>query len=213
MEDVVGMRAQRRVIWLGLAVAAAMPRPARADAPAPEVTERVQRRFVEKAGRIELVLGFSYLERSDFYRHPGAQASASYWLREPLALELAAAVYASVDTDELAQVERETGLVPDSRRERATLQAGARYCFGYGKMLIRRGVVHFDPQLYLRAGVHFAEGNVGPMTEIGAALAARPGPRWVVRLDLGLTLQGERRSAGWEPVLGFAPVLSLGALL
>src|SRR5437867_2973390 len=82
--------------------------------PVPNVAARVERRAIEKAGRVEVAAGATYLVRGDFYRNPGAVVSVGYWLREPLALELEAGLYAAVESDEAAAVRLRTGFLPDS---------------------------------------------------------------------------------------------------
>ena len=213
------MRAQPRALIalgaLAAALGAAGPRPARAAcavAPGPEVPARVERRMVEKAGRIELSLGGAYLLRGDFYRNPGLQMTLGYWVREPLALELQVASYFASESDEARAVREETGFLPDSRRERATVALGARWSFAYGKALLGSRVLRFDPQLFAHAGVHFTDGQPGPLGDFGFALAAWPTGRVRLALDLGLVVEGERRSS-WVAVLGLLPTLSLGVLL
>jgi hypothetical protein len=178
-----------------------------------EVTARVERRFVEKRGHFSPALGFVYLARGDYYRNPGAQLSLGYWWRESVALELQAAVFAAVEGQEIEEIRVQTGFLPDARRERAIFAVGPRFAFGYGKMLVGRRIIHFDPQLFAHVGTHVTENRgLGPMVDFGLGLAVRPTRRLEVRFDLALLIQAEERTR-WEAVLGFAPMLGLGALL
>jgi len=213
------MRAQPRAVAtrvLALALVLGAGTRARAeDKPQPPPVEvRVQNRFVEKAKRFEMAIGFAYLERDDFYRNPGGQFTLTYWLRESLALEAQLAGYDSVETFEARQVREQTGFLPDIRRERPAQRQGGRWSFGYGKVLLGRRVIHFDPQIFLHAGAHVTDdGGIWPLFDGGLALATRPLARMLVRLDLGLVLEGEQRSAGYVAVFGFQPVLAVGFLL
>ena len=190
-----------------------VPALARAEEPAaPVVDARVENRLVEKNGRLDVTAGAAYLMRDDFYRHPGLALGAGKWLREWVAVEVVGAIYASVETDELKQVRMDTGFVPDTRQERGALEAGGRISLAYGKILMGRHVLRFDPQWFLHAGIHFAEGTVGPMADTGLALALWPSAHVEVRLDLGVVYQREER-VDWVNILGFQPALSLGFLL
>jgi hypothetical protein len=106
----------------------------------------------------------------------------------------------------------QTGFLPDSRRERATVAAGGRWAFGYGKLLVRGKVIHFDPELAAHAGVHITDGSTGPLLDVGLGLGAWIGRHVEVRLDLPILFEGEERSS-WTFVLGFAPALGFGVLL
>ena len=89
--------------------------------------------------------------------------------------------------------------------------AGARWAPGYGKVLMmRRFVVHFDPQLVLHAGVARAERRWLPSFQGAFSLLTHW--RWGIKakVDLGMTVQGERRERGWVWTTGFAPFLGVG---
>jgi outer membrane beta-barrel protein len=186
---------------------------ARADEPAaPRVEGRVERPLIQRQGHLDLAASASYLIRDDFYRNPGVVVALGYWVREAIALEVQAGVYASYESDEARAVREQTGFVPDSLREGGTLAAGARWAFGYGKMLAFGRVIHLDPELSAHVGAHFASGTVGSLGDAGLGLGVWLAPRLRVRLDLPFVVESERRS-GWTMVVGFAPALGLGILL
>jgi hypothetical protein len=190
-----------------------VPALARAEEPpAPQIDARVENRLIEKDGHFDVTAGAAWLMRNDFYRHPGLALGAGKWLREWAAVEIVGAIYASVETDELKQVRMDTGFVPDSRPEKGALMGGGRVSIAYGKVLVGRHVLRFDPQWFLHGGVHFAQGSVGPMADTGLALALWPSSHFQVRLDLGFVYQREERTE-WVNIFGFQPALSLGFLL
>ncbi len=181
---------------------------------APIVTQRVDRRFVQKTGRAELSLGLGYLARGDFYQNVGLEGTFGYWLDESLALEAQAALYHAGDTDATDQVRRDLGFVPNAHREQSSVTVGGRWSIAYGKALVgQETVVHFDPQVFGHVGLHSAEDAIGPMADFGLALGARP-QRWLeLRLDVAIVLQAEERRDGWAPLLGFKPLVSVGFML
>ncbi len=181
---------------------------------APVVTQRVDRRFVQKTGHAQLSLGLAYLARGDFYRNVGLEGTFAYWLDEAFALEAQAALYNAGDTDATDQVRRDLGFVPNAHREQAIVTVGGRWSVAYGKALVGKdSIIHFDPQVFAHVGMHSAEDAIGPMADVGLALGARP-KRWLeLRLDFALVLQAEERRDGWAPILGYKPLLSVGFML
>jgi hypothetical protein len=179
---------------------------------------RIQRRFVEKKGRLATYVGFAYLGRSDFYRSPGVEVAGSYYLLESLAVDVRASYFFTYETDELVALSRTTGFVPDTRPSRMTLLAGGRWSFGYAKLKLGDlAVVHFEPQLFLYGGVHFTArpdwGDVGvwPIGEVGFGFLVHATRRVQARLDAGLTVGGEQRTS-YVAVVGGFPVLAVGVL-
>jgi len=178
---------------------------------------RIQRRFVEKKGRLAAYVGFAYLGRSDFYRSPGVEVAASYYWRESLAVDLRAAWLFSFPTDELRDLTRRTGFVPDSHPSVASILIGARYSVGYAKLRIANLLVlHFEPQVFLYAGVHitsgyFSQTAAGPLGEIGIGFLIHATPHLQARIDAGITVGGEQRSS-YVAVVGGYPVASVGVM-
>ena len=201
------------VVVLGALVGAA------SAAPAPDLVPatRIQRRFVEKRRRFAAYAGFVYLGRSDFYRSPGVEVAGSYYLFEPLALDLRAAWFFTSETDELRGVVQRTGYTPDSRPSQAAVLVGARYSLGYAKLrLTARRTLHFEPQAFLYGGVHVTRGAasptaVAPMFEVGLGFLVHATPRVQARLDAGLTIGSEERTST-VVVLGGYPRLSIGVM-
>lgn len=203
----------------GAAVAAlAVAGPARAEAPKdlqPEV--RVQRRFVEKRHRLALYVGFAYDGRADYYRSPGIEAAVSFYVAESLALDVRGAWFFASPTDELKDIERATGYVPDSHPPRAALLAGVRWSIGYAKIRLPFDyVLHFEPQAFLYGGIHVTAGDaagtlVAPLAEIGLGLLLHPTPHIQARLDAGVTVGGEQRTS-YVAVVGGYPVLAVGVM-
>lgn len=180
---------------------------------APVVVQRVDRRLVLKTGRPELSLGLAYFARGDFYQNVGLGGTFAYWLDEKRALELQGALYYAADTDAVVQVREDLGFVPSSQREEGTLTGGGRWSLAYGKALVGDTVIHFDPQAFAHVGLHATEGSIGPMLDGGVALAARPRPWLLLRVDLAVVLQAEERRDGWSVVLGLCPMFGAGVLL
>ena len=213
------MRAEAHIVVAALAALGAVAGGAHgAEVPAdvrPEV--RIQRRFVEKRHRIALYAGFAYIGRGDFYRSPGVELAASFYVLEALAIDVRGAWLISSPTSELNDVVNRTGLIADSRPEKATVMAGLRWSIGYAKIrLSEKHTLHFEPQLFLYGGVHVAGGSfagttVGPIGELGLGFLVFVTRRIQVRLDAGLTVEGEQRTH-YVAVLGGYPVLSLGVM-
>src|SRR5207247_9691563 len=94
---------------------------------------------------------------------------------------------------------------------------GLRWSMGYGKIrLSEQHTLHFEPQLFVYAGLHVAGGpfagtTVGPMGELGLGLLLFITRRIQARLDAGVTLEGEQRTH-YVAVVGGYPVVSLGAM-
>ncbi len=178
---------------------------------------RIQRRFVEKKGRFAAYAGFAYLGRADYYRSPGIEVAASYYLLEPLAIDLRGAYFFSYDSDELKDIITRTGYTPDSRRSRSSVLAGVRWSVGYAKIRITdRIVIHFEPQLFLYGGIHITGSDtdptkVAPLGEIGLGFLIAVTSRIEARIDAGLTVGGEQRTS-YVAVVGGFPVVSVGVL-
>jgi hypothetical protein len=212
---------QRAVIArasITLLLVAALAGSALADvAPDLKPETRIQRRFVEKKGRLAAYAGFAYLGRGDFYHSPGIEAAVSYYILESLAADLRGAYFFSYASDELKDVAARTGYVPDSHPSKASVLLGARLSIGYAKIRITSHlVVHFEPQLFLYGGIHVTPGLnsstlVAPMGEIGIGFLVYPTPHIQARIDAGLTVGGEQRTT-YVTVVGGFPVLSVGVL-
>ena len=194
----------------------AAPRSAIADpAPRPEAAVRVQQRFALKAKQVQIYGGFEYLSRGDFYNSPGLRIGATYYALESLGLEaLLAHDWSSLDAT-AERVESETGFIPDSHPPGWRAMVGARYSIGYGKLMVGGlgGVVHFEPQAFLHAGIHDNGGEIGPSTDAGLGFLVFLTPRFFARIDAAVTLDFESRSGTTIGVWGALPALSAGGTL
>jgi hypothetical protein len=181
-------------------------------APRPEAVVRVQQRFALKAKQLQIYGGFEYLSRGDFYNSPGLRVGATYYLLEPLGLEaLLAYDWSSLDATAV-QVRTETGFIPDSHPPGGRALVGARYSIGYGKLMVGGlgGVVHFEPQAFLHAGIHDNGGEIGPSTDAGLSFLVFLTSRVFVRVDAAVTLDFESRSGTTIGVWGALPALAAG---
>jgi outer membrane beta-barrel protein len=194
--------------------AAAEPPAIHEPAPRPQPAARVQARFAEKADRVLVFAGAEYLDRGDFYNCPGARVGATYYLRESLGLEVQLSHYWSSLNATAQQVAQMLGALPDSRPPTWLGLLGARYSFGYGKILVgRAAVIHFEPQLFVHGGLHDYGGDVQPSGDAGLGLLVFLTPRVFTRFDLAVTLDRESRSDQNVAVLGALPALTFGGVL
>jgi hypothetical protein len=194
---------------------AAPPGAIQEPAPRPEAAVRIQQRFALKANQTQIYAGFEYLSRGDFYNSPGLRIGATYYLREPLGLELLVAHdWSSLDST-AEQVKTDTGLLPDSHPPGWRAMVGARYSIGYGKLMVGGlgGVVHFEPQAFLHGGIHDNGGEIGPSTDAGLGFLVFLTPKFFVRVDAAVTLDFESRSGTTIGVWGALPALSAGGTL
>jgi outer membrane beta-barrel protein len=191
------------------AVTAAIAEPA----PRPQPAARVQARFAEKAHHALLFAGAEYLARGDFYNSPGLRLGGAYQMLESLALEGQLSHYWSSLNDEAQRVIHTLGAVPDSRPPTWLGLAGARWSFGYGKVLVAGGIIHFEPQLFAHAGIHDYGGDVQPSGDAGLGLLVFLTPRLFTRVDVAVTLDRESRSEQNIAVWGALPALTLGGVL
>ena len=194
---------------------AALPSAIQEPAPRPEAAVRVQPRFAFKAKQTQIYGGFEYLSRGDFYNSPGARIGATYYLLESLGLEAQLAHdWSSLDST-AEQVKTDTGLLPDSHPPGWRALVGARYSIGYGKLMVGGlgGVVHFEPQAFLHAGIHDNGGEIGPSSDAGLGFLVFLTPRFFVRVDAAVTLDFESRSGTTIGVWGALPSLGAGGTL
>lgn len=171
----------------------------------------IQRRFAPKA---RLLYGTATLMthvRDDFYDSWGYGVDVGYFYKETMGVELRAMQLRTSLDDAALDLKERIGLTPDARPQKAWLMAGMRYAPGYGKMLMwRRVVVHFDPQLVGHLGAARAEQRWIPTLDLSLSFLTHW--RWGIKakLDLGMSMQLERRDRGWVFSTGFAPVLGVG---
>ena len=198
------------------APANAPPRSAiREPAPRPEAAVRVQQRFALKANLVQIYGGAEYLSRGDFYNSPGLRIGATYYVREPLGLEVQLAHdWSSLDST-AEQVKTNTSFLPDSHPPGWRALVGARYSIGYGKLIVGGlgGVFHFEPQAFLHGGIHDNGGEIGPSTDAGLGFLVFLTPKFFARFDAAVTLDFESRSGTTVGVWGALPALSLGGTL
>lgn len=192
-----------------VAVVLAFSLPSAADTAGDDFT--LQERFASKDGRLYAHLSGTALIRDDFYFSPGLGLEAGYYFNEQLGVELRGRRYYSRLSHTGRQMAEDHQLVPDMRAPQAMVAAGARYSWGYGKVLADGDfLVHFDPQLITHLGVTFAEERVVPTVSAGAGFLAHWRYGFQTRLDLQVSFHAEGRDRGWVVATGFAPVLSVG---
>jgi hypothetical protein len=184
-------------------------------APRPEAAIRIQQRFAAKAKLVELAGGFEYLSRGDFYNSPGARISGAYYPIEPLGIEVRLSHYWSSLDATAQEVISTNGTLPDSHAPGWVGMLGARYSIGYGKLVVGGlgGVIHFEPQAFVHAGIHDNAGDVGPSADFGLGFLVFLMPRLFVRADVPVTLDWEYRYSRTVTVFGTAPTLSVGGFV
>jgi len=74
----------------------------------------------------------------------------------------------------------------------------------------RKFGVHFDPQLVAHAGVARAEGRTIPSLTLAGGAQLHFKRDIKVKLDLGMSVQAERRERGWVVSTGFVPTVGVG---
>ena len=184
-------------------------------APRPETAVRVQQRFAVKAKLTQIFAGADYLSRGDFYNSPGVRAGATYYVLEPLGVEVQVGHFWSSLDATAEQVKSTTGTLPDSHPPGWLALVGARYSIGYGKLMVGGlgGVIHFEPQAFVHGGVHDNGGEVGPSADFGLGFLVYLMPRVFLRADVAVTLDWEERSGATKTVWGTLPALSVGGML
>ena len=184
-------------------------------APRPVTAVRVQSRYAVKAKQFQVSAGFEYLSRGDFYISPGARVGGAYYLLEQLGFELQVSHFWSSLNAEAERIRRTLGAIPDSHAPGWLMLAGARYSFGYGKVMVGGvgGVLHFEPQVFARGGLHVHDGDTGPSADAGLGLLVFVMPKLFVRIDTSLVYEREQRSGGGVSVWGILPSIGVGGTL
>ena len=184
-------------------------------APRPVTTVRVQPRYAIKAKHVQLSGGFEYLSRGDFYISPGARIAATYYLLEKLGFELHVSHYWSSLNAEAERIRRTLGAIPDSHAPGWLMLAGARYSIGYGKLVVGGldGVLHFEPQVFARGGLHMYDGDTGPSADVGLGVLVFVTPKLFARIDTSLVYEREQRSGNVVSVWGVLPSIGVGTTL
>lgn len=188
------------------------------DVPTPDISARaggdrptVQRRFAPKDNLLYGTATLMTHVRDDFYDSWGGGVDIGYFTRETIGYELRVTRLRTTLDNAAIDLKERIGLTPDARPQDAWLMAGVRYAPGYGKMLMwEKFIVHFDPQLVAHLGVARAEKRLIPSADLSFSLLTHW--RWGIKakLDLGMTMQLEKRDRGWTFSTGFAPVLGVG---
>jgi hypothetical protein len=184
-------------------------------APRPVTAVRVQSRYAVKAKQFQISGGFEYLSRGDFYVSPGARVGAAYYLLEQLGFEVQVSHFWSSLNAEAERVRRTLGAIPDSHAPGWLMLAGARYSFGYGKVMVGglSGVLHFEPQVFARGGMHVHDGDVGPSADAGLGLLMFVTPKLFARIDTSVVFEREQRSGNPVSVWGILPAIGVGGTL
>ena len=201
------------------AVATAPLAPARgliADpAPRPLTAVRVQSRYAVKSKQFQISGGFAYLSRGDFYVSPGVRVGGTYYLLEQLGLELQVSHFWSSLNAEAERIKETLGAIPDSHAPGWLMLAGARYSIGYGKLMVGGlgGVLHFEPQVFARGGLHVHDGDTGPSADTGLGLLVFVTPKLFARIDASVVYEREQRSGNGVSVWGIMPSIGVGGTL
>ena len=201
------------------AVATAPLAPARgliADpAPRPVTAVRVQSRYAIKSKQFQISGGFAYLSRGDFYVSPGVRVGGTYYLLEQLGLELQVSHFWSSLNAEAERIKETLGAIPDSHAPGWLMLAGARYSIGYGKLMVGGlgGVLHFEPQVFARGGLHVHDGDTGPSADTGLGLLVFVTPKLFARIDASVVYEREQRSGNGVSVWGIMPSIGVGGTL
>jgi hypothetical protein len=184
-------------------------------APRPVTAVRVQSRYAVKAKQAQMNAGFEYLSRGDFYISPGARIGVGYYPLEQLGIELQVSHFWSSLNAEAERIRRTLGAIPDSHAPGWLMLAGARYSFGYGKLMVGGlgGVLHFEPQVFLRGGLHAHDGDTGPSADAGLGLLVFVTPKFFARIDTSLVFEREQRSGNPVSVWGILPAIGVGGTL
>ena len=171
----------------------------------------VQRRFAAKERLGWAMATATTHVRDDFYDTWGIGVDAGYFTSERWGFE-GRFVYLFTQLDDAALDLRERiGLTPDARPQKWWAMAGGRWAPGYGKMLMgERFLIHFDPQLALHLGLARAENRWIPTAITALSLLGHWRYGLKAKLDLGVTMQLEKRARGWVFSTGFAPVVGIG---
>ena len=184
-------------------------------APRPATAVRVQSRYAVKAKLFQISGGFEYLSRGDFYVSPGVGIGGAYYLLEQLGLELQVSHFWSSLNAEAERIKDTLGAIPDSHAPGWLMLAGARYSIGYGKLMVGGlgGVLHFEPQVFARGGMHVHDGDTGPSADAGLGLLVFVTPKLFARIDTSLLYEREQRSGSGVSVWGILPSIGVGGTL
>jgi hypothetical protein len=176
---------------------------------------RVQSRYAVKAKQFQVSGGFAYLSRGDFYVSPGIRVGGAYYPFEQLGLELQVAHFWSSLNAEAERIRETLGAIPDSHAPGWLMLAGARYSIGYGKLMVGGlgGVLHFEPQVFARGGLHVHNGDTGPSADTGLGLLVFVMPKLFARIDASLVYEREQRSGNGVSVWGIMPSIGVGGTL
>ncbi len=194
------------VLGAGAAGAAAVAEPPDA-APV-----KIERRLLVKERAWFVSAGPGYLARGDYYDNPALCAAAAYYLSERGGPEVRASLFLSSLSAAGREVFDRVGLSPDAARPLGWLAAGWRESLGYGKILVRGNVVHFELQGAAHAGVLFTDRAAQPSLALTAGVLVRVTPRIFAQLEV--TALGAREPRASDTiVVGLLPMLTAGARL
>lgn len=171
----------------------------------------IQKRFAPKDNLLYVNATLMNHVRDDFYSSWGYGADLGFFISESFGVELRTVFLRTSLDDAAIDLKERIGLTPDARPQRFWGQVGLRYAPGYGKMLMWESfVMHFDPQFVVHGGIAQADGRTLPSFSVAMSLLAHF--RWGIKLkvDLGMSIQGEDRDRGYVWTTGFVPVLGLG---
>jgi outer membrane beta-barrel protein len=194
-------------VFLAVSAMILVPEVARAADDQPTIQDRFAVKENSIYGRVS---GLTHL-RNDFYSTFGFGVDVGYYPFESFGAELRVNLLDSSLNDAALDLKDRTGLTPDAQPQNLMLLGGARWSFGYGKILLLDSwVAHFDPQLAVHGGVALAETRILPTFLVGPGLIIHFAYGIHVTVDLPVSVQVENRDRGSVTSVGFIPSVGVG---
>ncbi len=177
------------------------------------IAQSVGPREFDNAHTLHIDVGASYLDRADLLASPGLSLTVSHYLNRSFALDyLNANLLFTFEKPEAAEIRRATGYIVAREPPQALVSVGARYAFGYGKLLIEHSgaILHFVPELALHVGLMVNGGSVHPEADVSLALRVKVARYVEVGADVSViaSIEGDPVAGVW----GVMPRLFVGAV-
>ncbi len=169
----------------------------------------VQERVLVKADTLAVSAGGTWLERGDLLSSPGVSLGMTYFWDETFGIDyLEGAYYFTRERRTARELSEATGWRQSRERPRYSVASGARYAFGYAKLLLEGTgtVIHFSPELAAHGGALFTDAGARPMADVALGVRARVEDWLVLLLEYRLTGSAEPEGL----VLGRRPTLAVG---
>jgi hypothetical protein len=173
---------------------------------------RIQDRLLIKQDHFFLTGGPMLLDRADYWVSPGLSGTATWFWTEDDGIELRLGAFASWPSGAANEVMEHTGFALDAPAPSGLALAGWRHSFGYGKVKLGSGVIHFDVMGALHGGVLFTRNGPAPAASVAPGLLLRLTPSFFASAEFAAFASIERRQTGAFS-LGFLPTLSMGVEL